>query len=138
MNTVYIVCAVTLVGLACLMSLYYKAKGGSRPAQSDSNAVTDSGTVCCGKHKVCEKQRLADAMSHRAVYFDDDELDRFAGRGSSDYNDDEIEEFRYILYTMRQEETLEWMESLQVRGIALPDELKDEVCMVMEDSAPQQ
>ena len=86
---------------------------------------------CCGKHLVCEKRRLADAMTHDAIYYEDEELDVFKGHPSDGYSDDEIESFRYVMDTMRQDEVRGWLESLQVRGIELPDELKDEAWMMI-------
>lgn len=141
MEPVYIYCAVILVLLCILSDVCYrnrqKRKQNSGEELQSENRNQDSSveeTACCGKHAVCEKQRIADAMNHRAQYFDDEELDRFSGRNSDEYSDDEIEEFRYVLYTMRQEEVLEWLESLKVREVELPDELKDEACLMMEQS----
>ena len=124
MNSVYIVCAAVLGILAVSMSLLHRKK------EATTN-VPDTGSECCGKHAVCEKRRLADAAMKAAVYFDDEELDRFAGRSSDSYSDDEIEEFRYVLYTMSQDETTEWLESLHTRSIELPDQLKDETYMII-------
>lgn len=147
MEPVYIICGVALILLCVLSDICYRSRqNAKRDGETDSQTsekktaaatvqeakAENDETVCCGKHAVCEKQRIADAMNHRAQYFEDEELDRFSGRGSDEYSDDEIEEFRYVMYTMRQEEVLEWLESLKVRGIELPDELKDEACMMME------
>ena len=43
----------------------------------------------------------------------------------------EIEEFRYVLYTMREDEVAGWVRSLQLRQVELPDELKDEVFLII-------
>ena len=88
---------------------------------------------CCGKHAVCEKQKLAEARLRSAQYFDDEDLDRFKGRTSDGYTDQEVEEFRYVMYTMQQEEVREWMECLQAREIELPDELKEECYSMMNE-----
>ena len=66
-------------------------------------------------------------------YFDDEDLDRFKGRSSDSYNDAEIEEFRYVLYTMQQHEVREWIECLQAREIELPDVLKEETFSMMNE-----
>ncbi len=137
MNNVYIICGSILIILVVMMELYYRKRGDagkSEPQDSPSEKQADE-TVCCGKHAVCEKQRLSEALARKAVYFDDEELDRFTGRASDSYSDDEIEEFRYVIYTMRQDEVRDWLESLIVRGIELPDQLKDEAGILMEDSA---
>lgn len=85
---------------------------------------------CCGMHIVCEKDTLVN-FSTEAVYYDDEELDRFRGRASSDYEDSEIEEFRDVLLTLRPEEVAGWARSLQVRGVALPEVVKDELLMLV-------
>lgn len=66
-------------------------------------------------------------------YFDDEELDRFRGRHSSEYTDNEAEEFRDILYTMRQEEVRDWFKSLTQRCIEVPDQIKDELILMLEN-----
>lgn len=66
-------------------------------------------------------------------YFDDEDLDRFKGRASDSYTDTEVDEFRYVLYTMQQQEVREWMECLQAREVELPDELKEEAFSMMNE-----
>ena len=66
-------------------------------------------------------------------YFDDEELDKFAGRPSDTYEDSEAELFADVLYTMRPDEVAAWMRSLNLRGINLPDQLKDEVILLIGD-----
>lgn len=63
-------------------------------------------------------------------YFDDEELDTFKGRTADGYSDEEAEQFREILYSMRQEEVKDWTRSLVLRGIELPDQVKDEVYLM--------
>ncbi len=137
MNNVYIFCGSILIILVVMMQLHYRRRGdaGKGEPQESPSEKQAGDTVCCGKHAVCEKQRLSEALARKAVYFDDEELDRFTGRTSDSYSDDEIEEFRYVIYTMRQNEVRDWLESLIVRGIELPDQLKDEAGILMEDSA---
>ena len=89
------------------------------------------GTECCGMHEVCEKESLLAAVSKEVEYYEDEELDRFRGRDGADYSSDEIEEFRYVLETMREDEVAGWCRSLQLRGVALPEALKDEVIMIV-------
>lgn len=134
-NTVYMICGILLLLLFILYRPGRRNKVHGMPdgssEQSPEPAVPQG--ECCGKHLVCEKQKLAEARLRSARYFDDEELDRFKGRGSDGYDDKEVEEFRYILYTMRQEEIREWMECLQAREVELPDQLKEEAfCMMNE------
>ena len=86
---------------------------------------------CCGQHQICEKESLLAAVSKQIEYYDDEELDRFKGRHSDGYSEEEIEEFRDILYSMQEVDVAGWSRSLQLRGIELPDELKDELFLIV-------
>ncbi|MBQ4276640.1 MAG: phospholipase [Bacteroidaceae bacterium] len=88
---------------------------------------------CCGQHEVCERDSLLAAVSKEIEYFDDEELDRFRGRSSSDYDEDETDEFREILYSMREAEVAAWVRSLQLRAVELPDALKPEVLLIVSE-----
>ena len=85
--------------------------------------------ICCGLHEVCEKDALRWGAVPDVDYYEDEELDRFRGRTA--YSGEEIEEFREVLYTMRTDEVAGWVRSLQLRQISLPDELKDEVFLIV-------
>ena len=86
---------------------------------------------CCGQHEVCEKESLLAAVSREIEYYEDEELDAFRGRAASAYSEAEVEQFREVLYTMREDEVAGWVRSLQLRGVELPDELKDEVFLIV-------
>lgn len=86
---------------------------------------------CCGLHEVCEKESLL--ALEDVEYYEDEELDRFRGRTT--YSDEEIEEFREVLYTMRTDEVAGWLHSLELRRVNLPDELKDEVLLLVGELA---
>ena len=86
---------------------------------------------CCGQHEVCEKDSLLAAVSKQIEYYNDEELDRYKGTASSDYTDEAVEEFREVLYTMKEYEVAGWVRSLQLRAIELPDALKDEVFLIV-------
>lgn len=88
--------------------------------------------VCCGQHAVCERDKLRAAyMAVRPEYFDDEELDRFAGRGADGYTAEEEAEFREVLYTTLEAEVGDWLRSLQLRGIELPSALRDEALLIV-------
>ena len=62
--------------------------------------VVEVDSECCGQHETCEKDSLLAAVSKKIEYYDDEELDRFKGRASDSYSEEEIEEFRdCLLYT---------------------------------------
>ena len=86
---------------------------------------------CCGQHEVCEKESLLAAVSRGVEYYDDEELDRYIGTSPEAYTPEQEEEFRDVLYTMHDDEVAGWVRSLQLRGIALPDGVKDEVFLII-------
>lgn len=86
---------------------------------------------CCGQHAVCEKESLLAAVSKTIEYYDDEELDEYAGILSDEYTEEQTEKFRDVFYTMQETDVAGWNRSLQLRGINLPDELKDEVFLVV-------
>jgi hypothetical protein len=86
---------------------------------------------CCGQHETCEKDSLLAAVSRDIEYYNDEELDRFRGVASDEYEEEEVEEFREVLYTMKDTEVAGWVRSLQLRAVELPDAIKDEVFLVV-------
>lgn len=91
----------------------------------------NSSFVCCGLHAVCEKELLKGAASEAVDYFDDEELDRFRGRDSASYSPAEEEEFREVLDTTLPREVVDWVRSLEGRGIALPDSVREEALLII-------
>lgn len=104
---------------------------GETPAVSETGN-TDDPEICCGLHEICSKsaQRAGEIL-----YFDDEELDRFTQRGTSDYTSAEIEEFRDILMTLPPDEIAQWQESLVMRKIPVPAEIRDEMIILLDEIA---
>ena len=80
--------------------------------------VKEVDVECCGQHEVCERDSLLAAVSKKIEYYDDEELDQFIGKAD-------------VLYTTLDVEVAGWIRSLQLRGIELPDDLKDEVFLII-------
>lgn len=93
--------------------------------------VKEADVECCGQHEVCEKESLLAAVSKEIEYYDDEELDGFIGRSPESYTEEETEMFRDVFYTMQETDVAGWVRSLQLRGINLPDNLKDEVFLII-------
>lgn len=89
---------------------------------------------CCGMHITCEKDSLLAAVSEKIEYYDDEELDRYAGKDAESYSEEETEQFRDILLTMRPDDIAGWARSLQLRGIALPTEVREELLMIVAEA----
>lgn len=94
------------------------------------NGETDG---CCGAHDVCDKDSLIAAFVEEPEYFDDEELDRFKLRDSSGYSENEADEFREVFYTIIDDEKPRWIRSLQLRDIAVPNQIKDEIVLVVSE-----
>lgn len=98
--------------------------------QDDSQPATDN-TPCCGLHAICEK---TGQINEPPIYYDDEELDRFAGRQAEDYSDAETEEFRDVLLTLLPSDAPGWALSLEKRRINLPSDLKPELELLLSES----
>jgi len=88
----------------------------------------------CPSDCFCNDKALKRAVKTDIEYFDDEDLDQYAGRQASDYSDTEVARFNEVLTTLRPIETGDWLRSLELRGIALPEELKDIAIMLMENN----
>ena len=101
------------------------------PGSTTEPVIRQRSSDCCGHHEVCEKESLLAAVSKAVEYYDDEELDRFAGRRADSYDMHETDEFEEILTTLRSEDVAGWVRSLQLRGIELPEALRDEVILIV-------
>lgn len=88
---------------------------------------------CCTTHEVCPSQELLAGLDKAAVYYDDESLDRFAGRDAGQYSDSEVEEFRDVLYTLIPADRMGWCKSLKKRGIVMPTAIHDEFIMLVNE-----
>ncbi len=86
--------------------------------------------TCSGVNPECEQVCMIEASVKEIEYFDDEELDAFKGRESKDYTIEEAEEFRQIMESLSKEDLKAWNRSLILRGINLPDEVKDEYILL--------
>lgn len=116
------------VGYARNKKIQKKIESGELQAVPE---IVEADAECCGQHEICEKESLLAAVSKKVEYYDDEELDRFRGHSSDGYSEEEIEEFREVMYTCKEDEVAGWSRSLQLRGIELPDELKDELFLIV-------
>ena len=108
--------------------------GDGERAETDG-AASDDDEVCCGLHMTCEKDSLLADVSQTIDYFDDEELDRFAGRGADSYSPQETEEFRDVLLTLLPTDIAR---SIQLRGITLPSEVREELLMIVAEARKEQ
>lgn len=124
----YILLALTAVGLILYLLDRRNAPAAPVPAPVPE---PESDEQCCGMHITCERDSLLASVSEEIEYFDDEELDVFRGRSRTEYDDDEIEQFRDVLLTLMPDDIAPWARSIQLRGIELPEPVRDELLMIV-------
>ena len=82
--------------------------------------------TCTDDAPSCEQLCMLKAATKPVEYFDDEELDDYKGRASDSYSDKEIAQFAEVLETLKPSEVKEWNRSLILRGINMPDGIKEE------------
>lgn len=138
MFTLILLSVILFVGAVLYIEhrLYLHRHANDKPVEQDSIDTQQTGESeeCCGMHITCEKDSLLAAVSKEIEYYDDEELDRFAGKVPEEYTDAEIEEFRDVLITMKPSDIAGWARSLQLRNIALPGAVRDELLMIVAEA----
>lgn len=124
-----IIILVSIVVAIVVVAVVIELRSGESEAPVEVKATC---STCNGENTKCEQECMMEAATRPVEYFDDEELDAFRGRPSDSYTDDETEQFASVLYTMRPDEVADWCRSLNLRGIELPDQLKDETMMMLE------
>lgn len=126
--------AIVLLGLVCWLARPRRRDDAPEPGLQAAEEVPEDGE-CCGLHITCEKDSLiAGAFDDVDRYFDDEELDAFAGREPGSYSVAECDAFRDVLTTLLPGEIAPWARALQLRGIALPAEVREELIMMVAEA----
>lgn len=131
----YILIALVATG-SVLYMLHRRDMAHSDPEEQKTITPDTAGDddQCCGMHITCEKDSLLSSVSDKIEYYDDEELDRFRGRTPDSYTADETEEFRNVLLTLLPHDIAGWGRSIQLRGIELPTEVRDELLMIVSEA----
>lgn len=131
MKGALIILAVTVaVGLILYLFDRFSRKPSDETQNDTPEADNEPQEQCCGMHITCQKDSLVKA-STEIVYYDDDELDRFAGIAPDGYTDEQTEEFRDVMLTLLPDDIAGWARSLELRGIALPEIVRQELLMLV-------
>lgn len=128
--TVLIIIIIVLGVTVALGSMLFSRGDGGGVVQPKSDC-----SACSGESAKCAHDCMMEAAVKDVEYYDDEELDMFAGRRSDGYTDDEAEMFREVMLTMNPCEVAPWSRSMSLRGIEPPDQIKDEMMMIMDDAA---
>lgn len=97
-----------------------------------SHQPSDRPEGCCGEHLVCERETLLQTNAE-IVYYDDEELDALADTDPKDYTEAQYAQLRDVFETLKEQDVPGWCRSLQLRRIALPDDIKDEALMIVRE-----
>lgn len=131
---IILVVAIILLGL---VTYYFHRRDQKREAtadpQTEAEKAPEPPQECCGQHLVCERDSLLAAVSKTIEYYDDEELDEWKGTPADQYTPEQVELFREIFYTLRPDDVPGWVRSLQLRQIEVPEELRDEILLVVND-----
>lgn len=109
-----------------------KAKAETTKAETTTEEEYERPDGCCGAHEVCENESLL-ATNAKIVYFDDEELDAFKDREPESYTDEEIAQFDEVFMTLRENELVDWLKSLQLRHVPLPECIKEQALMIISE-----
>ena len=127
--------AILLLLVLGLLATVLKAFYGSDNDSVKTDARRDCGTCssCDGTAPTCLHDRVMARVIAEPEYFDDEVLDVFKGRDADSYTEEEEAMFAEVLDSVLPEEVLDWLASLEARGINLPVSLRDEACMLAAD-----
>jgi len=115
---------------------------GERDAEQTLNKVPNlvkgeggEGGECCGKHSDCARNFLVRPAAAPAapIYYDDEELDAYSNTAEDQYPPQAADEFREVLYSLRDNEVQGWLLSLQQRNVALPTAVKEEALFILDE-----
>lgn len=133
-----LILAGAIAGVGVILYAGHRLNGDDRRENDGNQTMPDAASAdaaaeegCCGMHITCERDSLLAAVSPDIVYYDDEELDRFRGTAPDAYDSAAIEEFRDVLLTLRPDDIAGWARSLQLRGIDLPADVRDELLMIV-------
>lgn len=121
-----------IVGLFALIGIVVLIKVNSN--RKKENLIQEEASIpasdCCGAHEICEFDQIKVDES-RIEYYDDEELDEFKNINENGYTNNQIDQFRDVLYTLKTEEIRYWLLSIERRKINLPSILVSEARMLM-------
>ena len=128
-----------ILGFVCFIADKWLRKTGRLTDKPKKASASQSETKeeeeeegCCGQHEICEKDSLL-LMKDKIEYYDDEELDTYIGVASGAYSEEAVSEFAEVFYTLKETEVAGWTRSLQLRGIEIPEALKEEILMVVSE-----
>lgn len=127
---VLLIAIVAIAGVAFLTTYIGQRWKSSKGGEEEVELASEPMEECCGAHEVCETD-LINKMSEEIIYYEDEELDAYKNFEENEYNDDQIDEFREVLYSLKETEMEAWLRSLELRKIELPSIIKSELVFML-------
>lgn len=94
---------------------------------SEATPAQGCADEACGIRSICpSEQILVSQCKREVIYYDDEELDGFAGRDADGYTAEEEEQWRDVLYTLQPGDLLGWGQSIKHRGLVMPTSIQAE------------
>ncbi len=121
-----------LLALGTWISNKFSKKNNESESEEEDKLQIPSD--CCGAHEVCEFEEMLQ-NPQEIIYFEDEELDRFRGISANAYTDVQIDEFRDVLYTLKDDEIRMWLLSIERRQLQLPAILRQEALMMVAEAS---
>jgi hypothetical protein len=122
---------VTLL-FVCIVAVFWGIDYWRRKNHVSTEEPHEETDECCGAHEVCEKDNPLNSK-HEIEYYDDEELDVFAGRSGDSYDEEEIRQFCDVFYTLKEYDVAGWLKSLRSRNIELPENLREEALLIVRE-----
>ena len=131
MKPAILLLAILVVGGAIVWlidRLFYHKNDDEKVDETEENRPSQGcADESCGIRPICpSEQILMGECKQEVVYYDDEELDAFAGRDSLAYTPDEEEQWRDVLYTLQPSDLLGWGQSIKHRGLVMPASIQAE------------
>ena len=111
MKPIFILLTILVVGGAIVWlidRLFYHKNVSENNDETDTSDDKDDTPAqgcadeACGIRSICPSEQILQGECKQEItYYDDEELDAFAGRGENDYSPDEEEQWRDVLYTLQ-------------------------------------
>ncbi len=113
--------------------LFYHTDKAENLDETEENDASDATPAqgctdeACGIRSICpSEQILVSQCKREVIYYDDEELDGFAGREADGYTAEEEEQWRDVLYTLQPGDLLGWGQSIKHRGLIMPASIQAE------------
>ena len=135
MKLIFLLLTILVVGGAIVWlidRLFYHKDVPEKVDETKGNGDTDTSRQgcadeACGLRSICpSEQLLAGECRQEVIYYDDEELDTFAGRSENEYTPEEEEQWRDVLYTLQPSDLLGWGQSIKHRRLVMPAAVREE------------